>query len=97
MKTFVDGDSVFVAADDFQNMQENDAVFGSCHDFCVAAAVSMVRVNGSIKHESFVDGEDAGDVIGFKEGGKILKVTIEWVDASETNPEMFQSSGVSVG
>lgn len=97
MKTFVDGDSVFVAADDFQNLQENDAVFGSCHDFCVAAAVSMVRVNGSSKHESFVDGEDAGDVIGFKEGGKILKVTIEWVDASEANPEMFQSSGVSAG
>ena len=96
MKTFVDGDSVFVAADDFKDLQESQAVFGSCHDFCVAAAVSMVR-DGSTKHESFVDGEDAGDVIGFKEGGKILKVTIEWVDASEANPEMFQSSGVSAG
>ena len=96
MKTFVDGDSVFVAADDFQNLQESEAVFGSCHDFCVAAAVAMVRGIESTRHESFVDIEDTSE-IGFKEGGRILKVTIEWVDASEANPEMFQSSGVSAG
>jgi len=46
MKTFADGDSVFVAADDFKNLHESEVVFGSCHDFCVAAAVAMVCVNG---------------------------------------------------
>ena len=86
MKTQVDGDKVFVAADDFVNLQKSDAVFGSCHDFCVSASVAMVREVEATRHVSFVDVEDT-DAIGFKEGGKILKVTIEWVDASEANPE----------
>lgn len=92
MKTFVDGDSVFVADDNFVNLQESDVVFGSCHDFCVAAAVAMVHDAHSIHHASFVSGEDAGDVIGFKDDGKILKVTIEWVDRSESNPENFKTA-----
>lgn len=86
MKAQVDGDTVFVSADDFVDLQESDAVFGSCHDFCVAAAVSMVCEVEATRHVSFVDAEDT-DAIGFKAGGKILKVTIEWVDASEANPE----------
>jgi hypothetical protein len=86
MKTKVDGKEVFVTADDFENLQASDAVFGTCHEFCVAASVAMVREVEATRHVSFVDVEDT-DAIGFKEGGKILKVTIEWVDASEANPE----------
>jgi hypothetical protein len=86
MKTKVDGKEVFVAADDFENLQESDVVFGTCHEFCVAAAVAMVRKVEATRHVSFVKAEDTEE-IGFKEGGKILKVTIEWVDESEVNPE----------
>lgn len=85
MKTFVDGDSVFVADDEFVNLQESEAVFGSCHEFCVAAAVSMIYDARAIRHESFIDSEDT-DTIEFN-NGKILKVTVEWVDASEANPK----------
>lgn len=86
MKTKVDGKEVFVAADDFENLQASDAVFGTCHEFCVAAAVAMVREVEATRHVSFVKAEDTEEVA-FKEGREILKVTIEWVDASEANPE----------
>ncbi len=86
MKTKVDGKEVFVATDDFENLQASDAVFGTCHEFCVAAAVAMVREVEATRHVSFVKAEDTEE-IGFKEGGKILKVTIEWVDEKEADPE----------
>ncbi len=93
MKTILDGDSVFVADDSFVNLHESPAVFGSCHDFCVASAVAMYG-GGADSHVSYVDAEDAGEVVGFKEDGKIMKVTIEWVDSSEANLDNYERSGV---
>jgi hypothetical protein len=37
MKIFVDGNQVFVTGNNFVNLQESDAVFGSFWDFLKAA------------------------------------------------------------
>lgn len=92
MQTRVDRDAVFVTPDHFVNLQESDAVFGNTHDFCVAAAVAMVN-DGSEKHVSYIGAEDLNETtFALKEGGKIPKVTIEWVDASEADPENHKQS-----
>lgn len=57
----------------------------SIHDVCVEAVNLMVE-EGIEKHVSFISGEDSIR-FGLKDGGRIPKVTIEWVDASEANPE----------
>lgn len=60
------------------------------HAYCVSAVNEMVR-QGIEKHISFIDGED--DItFGLKEGGKIPKVTIELVDASEAEPKNFETA-----
>lgn len=88
MKIFVDGDSVFVANDDFKDLQESQVVWGLCHEFCVAAAIAMVHINESTRHISYIGADDLNETtFQLKEGGKIPKVTIEWVDASEALPE----------
>ena len=61
----------------------------SLHEICVEAVNKMVEENIT-RHISFVSGEDAIS-FGLKEGGKIPKVTIEWVEASEANPENFEA------
>lgn len=54
----------------------------SLHRICVEAVNKMV-VEGIVRHVSFISPEDE-IVFGLKEGGKIPKVTIEFVDASES-------------
>lgn len=51
------------------------------HEICVEA-VNLMVTEGIEKHTSFISGED-NISFGLKEGGRIPKVTIEWVDASE--------------
>ena len=51
------------------------------HTLCVAAVNQMVR-DGIEKHISFI-GPEIGIEFGLKDGGRIPKVTIEWVDESE--------------
>ena len=51
------------------------------HKICVAAVNAMVR-DGIIKHISYISEEDEV-IFGLRVGGKIPKVTIEWVDVSE--------------
>lgn len=90
MKAFVDGDKVFVATDDFVDLQESQAVFGNTHEFSIATALAMVA-DGAKRHVSFIDSDDWNPTFpfAFKEGGKILKVTVEWVESSEASPEAF--------
>ena len=55
----------------------------STHDICVAAFIAMYR-DGATKHITYIDQADlVNSDIGLKEGGRIPKVTIEWVDAKE--------------
>ena len=58
------------------------------HEFCVAATIAMVAA-GITKHVSFVHPEDLGAKPTFrmKAGGRIPKITIEWVHASEAEAE----------
>ena len=55
------------------------------HEICVEAVNEMVKENIS-HHVSYISGEDAIS-FGLKEGGKIPKVTIEWVEAEESYPK----------
>lgn len=59
------------------------------NDICVEAVNEMVHEEIE-KHVQFISGKD-NITFGLKEGGKIPKVTIEWVDASEANPENFEA------
>lgn len=54
------------------------------HELCVLAVNKMVKENIT-KHVSYISTED-NIFFGLQEGGKIPKVTIEWVDASESMP-----------
>jgi hypothetical protein len=55
------------------------------HTICVMAVNKMVEEHIT-RHVSFI-GSDDDIKFGLKEGGKIPKVVIEWVDASEALPE----------
>ena len=91
MQTRTEGDAVFVVEDGFVNLQESDSVFGDCHGFCVAATVAMMQ-DGSEKHVSYIHPDDLSETpFLLKQGGKIPRVTIEWVDASEAEPEKHAS------
>ena len=60
------------------------------HEICVEAVEKMYSDHIS-HHVSFISPED--DIsFGLKEGGKIPKVTIEWVDASEADPKNFEAA-----
>jgi hypothetical protein len=59
------------------------------NEICVNAVNEMVH-EGIEKHVQFISAEDK-ILFGLKEGGKIPKVTIEWVDASEADPENFEA------
>ena len=62
----------------------------SVHELCVAAVNRMVEDEAD-RHVSFISTED--DIsFGLKEGGKIPKVTIEWVDESEADPKNFEAA-----
>lgn len=61
----------------------------SLHEICVQAVNSMVKENIT-RHISYIGADDA-ITFGLKEGGRIPKVTIEWVDASEADPENHTS------
>ena len=93
MKTFVDGGNVFVAADDFQNLQESEVVFGNCHEFCVAATVAMLSNKANL-HISYISPQDLNPSgFGLKAGGKIPRVTIEFVDENENKRELIDRPG----
>lgn len=57
----------------------------SLHEICVDAVNKMVAEDIN-QHVSYINGSEC---VGFalKEGGKIPKVTIEWVDGSEADPD----------
>ncbi len=62
------------------------------HELCVQAVNKMVE-EGITRHMSFISPED--DIsFGLKEGGKIPKVTIEWVDASEADPKKLSVADI---
>ena len=54
------------------------------HEICVAAVEKMVE-DGVEKHVSYISAED-NPAFSMRADGKIPKVTIEWVDASEADP-----------
>ena len=57
----------------------------SLHEICVEAVNKMVEENIT-RHVSYISGEDSIS-FGLKAGGKIPKVTIEWVEETEALPE----------
>jgi hypothetical protein len=62
----------------------------SLHELCVEA-VEKAYSDHISHHTSFISAED--DIsFGLKEGGRIPKVTIEWVDASEADPKNFEAA-----
>jgi hypothetical protein len=54
------------------------------HKLCVEAAVAMLDMDVT-RHISYINGLDIPGV--FKDGGKIIKVTIEFVDEDETRDD----------
>ena len=57
----------------------------SLHEICVEAVNKMVEENIT-RHVTYVSGED-NISFGLKAGGKIPKVTIEWVEEEESYPK----------
>jgi len=56
------------------------------HDYCIEAAISWMKL-GMGEHISYIHPEDLPENgPNLKSGGKIPKVTIEWVDEQETIP-----------
>ena len=82
MKAQVDGDQVFVSNDDFTNLQESQVVFGNVREFCIAAALAMVT-QGFNRYDAIIDDKDWNPTFpfGFKDGGRVLSVTIDWVES----------------
>lgn len=58
----------------------------SLHEMCVEVVNKMVQENIT-NHISYISGED-NIFFGLKEGGKIPKVTIEWVEEDESYPNL---------
>jgi len=85
---------IYVGVDDLvgiaNGLLPHYGITGTIHDFCVAAALSML-VSGSTHHVSYVDQGD-GKPAGLLElafpKGKSLKVEISWVDTSERVQEV---------
>lgn len=59
-------------------------LLGPLHGLCVRAVNRMVA-EGITHHVSFISGED--DITFALPSGRIPKVTIEWVDAAEAEPQ----------
>jgi hypothetical protein len=70
-------ETIFTANFDASKLLEQIGLQG----LCVAAVNQMVE-EGIEKHIQFIHPEDEIK-FGLKEGGRIPKVTIEWVDASD--------------
>ncbi len=81
MRAIADGDEVFVADDSFENLVESQAVFGSCHDFCVAAAAALLA-SAAQAHTSYVLSGDVEGLV-WPRPGRAVRVTVEWTDAEE--------------
>ena len=62
------------------------------HEACVEAVNLMVEA-GVKSHTSFISAEDSIR-FGLKSGGRIPKVTIEWVDESEASAKMFTDAQI---
>lgn len=83
MKSYIDGNAVCLVNDDFQDLQNSDAVF--CTDIRELASALVlsqeITDSDSYRTQIWLRAKDFEEnQIGFKEGGKILKVSIEWVD-----------------
>lgn len=62
------------------------------HEMCVMSVNRMVG-DGITRHVSYISPEDAIN-FGLKANGRIPKVTIEWVDEHEAQPDKFQKEFV---
>lgn len=70
---------------------ESPSKLPSLDSLCISAAWTMAR-NKITRHEQFVSGgEELGDYFDEK-SHKIVKVTIEWVAASEADPKNFEAA-----
>lgn len=75
MKAHIDGNAVFVAPDDFINLQVSPAVFGTVTEFLTAAVMAYYAKAGNEAKMVVFDLQPEGDF-----DGLIPRVTIEWVD-----------------
>lgn len=77
-------------AEAYRLLAEALNTFPSLNEICVEAVNQMVN-DGVTKHIQFISAED--DIwFGLKAGGKIPKITIEWVDAQEAAPKNFETA-----
>ena len=71
-----------------ENSQQNDKdISETLRDYCVSAVVEFMR-EGMTRHISYVNSSDLltfENIPQLKSGGRIPKLTIEWVDENETN------------
>lgn len=87
MKSYIDGDCVCLVNDDFQDLQNSDAIFCTEPRELASALVLAQRIVDpeSYRAKFWLRPEDfEKDQIAFKEGGKTLKVTIEWANEPES-------------
>lgn len=86
MKSFIDGDAICLADDNFENLQNSNVIF--CTEFreLASALVLSCEIDNVVKRQIWLYSDDFGtNDIGFKEGGKIPKITIEWVNKPSDN------------
>jgi len=86
MKSYIEGNAICLTNDDFDCLATSNAVF--CTEFReLASALALsCEIDDVNKRQIWLYPNDFQEnQIGFKEGGKILKVTIEWVDEPEGN------------
>lgn len=82
MKPFVKDRHVFVMNDEATCLEDGVAVGGTLHEFCAAAVLAMEAARIT-RHISYIGPGDLNECLGLKEGGRIPRVTIEWVAAAE--------------
>jgi len=80
MKSSIDGNAICLVNDDFENLQLSDAVFCEDGRELASALVLSTIIDKVAKRQYWLyPGDFDENSIGFKEGGKIPRVTIEWV------------------
>ncbi len=80
MKIIKDGNSVFVANENFENLQESPAVFGELRDFVGASVVAM-DATGTEKITVYLNADELQNQVN-RADGKIARIRIDWVEAN---------------
>lgn len=84
MIALADGNAVFVAPDDFKDLQESPAVFGNLREFCTAAVLAAFAQGGNLWEEMTID-LDRADFSGPMPSleGRTIRVSMRFLDCPE--------------